>query len=131
MSTRNLDNINLLPFDELVKLHKNGQLNQYAQEITQFFIDTRAGLSSQRRQRLEYLSFRLTAIRKRHPRGLKAFLEINKLIQDNNADFEQRIVELLRGDMPVETEASNPITSTQKTGKVLHFPLPLAEHSAT
>lgn len=122
MSTRNLDNIDLLPFDELVKLHKNGQLNQYAEAITQSFIATRPGLSKQRKQRLEYLSFRLTAIRERHPRGLKAFLEINKLIQDNNADFEQRVVELLRGGKPGEAVMFRPVDAVQKKGRVIPFP---------
>jgi|GEM_PF-6802814 hypothetical protein len=111
------DDIELLPFDELVKLNSEGKLGEYAEQVTQEFLEKHSGFSQKRAARLNSLALKLSAIRARHPKGLKAFLEINTLMQTSHAEFLDRIETIIKG-----TPESSTCTNETST-RVIPFPL--------
>ena len=110
---KNKQSIDPLPFDELLALHQAGKLDDYAEQITREFIAQCAG-SQERTQRLHGLALKLTAIRARHPTGLKAYLEINSLLQGCRNEFLDRIEEIIQG--------SSQTPEHTKRAKLLKFP---------
>lgn len=111
------DDLELLPFDELVKLNSEGKLGEYAEQVTQEFLEKHSGSSQKRAARLNCLAWKLSAIRAKHPKGLKAFLEINKLMQSNHTEFMDRIEIIMQGTPKASTYKS------QGVAQVIPFPL--------
>jgi len=106
-------NIELLPFDALEELHQQGELTQYAEEKNQEFI-AQCPQKGERSQRSNTLAFALQAIRSKYLTGLKAYLEINKLLQTSHSEFKDRIHAIVRGrPLPRATEG---------TARILTFP---------
>lgn len=109
---KNKQSINILPFEELVALHQAGKLGHYAEQITNTFI-AQSQASEECIMRLHRLALKLAAIRAKHPSGLKAYLEINNLLQTCRDEFLDRIQAV--------THVNTQKTEHKESTKVLKF----------
>lgn len=108
----------ILPFDELVKLHQQGLLDDYAEQKTRELI-SKCNANQERAIRLETLAFKLSAIRARQSAGLKGYLEIDQLLRDCQFEFHDRLKQAIQGRSLEEENAKD-----SQTAKVLAFPEP-------